>query len=300
LWPVHEQRALGDAARGTVRSARACESTYDAAVSDGLVRGLGNVAGRAVRVAMIGSVVLVAACGSSSPDAGPGGGAVTASTAGTSTSTSTSTSTTVADPDADITHDTRALATADDLGPEWSTKQKGTTTTKLAAERKKGFAVDCPDLAASHPALREDAESTTVSGPSFDRTKPSGQLTQALITYASEDDAKDVIAALEEPGAEECATLFLGRQKGAPKATVNKLEATRWELPSSGDGTVGFDVDADLSDQNGERAFHLGLAFIRVGRTIDFVGIFSQEPMGESDVEAVVATVEKLVKTAQE
>ncbi len=145
--------------------------------------------------------------------------------------------------------------------------------------------IDCPQLAASHPALTKDTNATTATGPSFDRVAPPGQLIQVVIVMPTEDDAQGALAAFED--AVDCIKSLLGRQKGAAPATAKRLDVTKWAVPPMGDGSATFDLAATIADETGERSFHLSVAVVQVGRAIDFVAIFATDPLSESDATAL-------------
>lgn len=254
------------------------------------------------------AIALAAGCGS--PDApgagpvvnGPAGSGTTASpssstTAITTTSTSATEVASEIDPEADLDRANRSLASADDLRDGWSTKQKGTTTTTPGAKEKSGLGIECPELAALHPAL-DDPDAVTATGPTFTRSRPAAQLTQTITIFPTEAAAEDVLAAFDEPEADQCVMSLLGRQPGAAPVTINDLELTPWDVEDLGDGRAAFDLFADLSDENGNEKFHLGLAFVRVGRTVTFVGIFAPAAMDETETIAVMGAVDKISRTS--
>jgi hypothetical protein len=143
-----------------------------------------------------------------------------------------------------------------------------------------------------------DTSATTATSPSFDRARPSAQLTQVVVVFPSENDAIDAIAAFAEPEADKCVETLLGRQKGAAAVTIKRLDVTPWSIANLGAASYAFDLSADLEDTNGEEIFHVAIAVVRVDRAIDFVAIFVAGPPGDDDAAAVSATASKLASTA--
>jgi len=160
--------------------------------------------GRRVAV-MVSVVAFTVACGTTATSGSGPGGAVAP---GTGSSAPTQ------GPAADRDLAQNALVTAAELGSGWSTKASGTTTTAPGSS-KKPFVVDCPALAATHPALAKDTSATTATGPSFDRAAPPGQLTQVVVVMPTDDDAIGALAAFNDPHAGDCIKSLLGRQKGS-------------------------------------------------------------------------------------
>jgi hypothetical protein len=268
-------------------------------VDNGEVRGRWAFGRAATLGFALGAIVLVGACTSPAIDtigptstsaASPSGGTVAPPTASAS---SPSTSTTIADAEADGEFATDALATLDDLGDGWSTKQKAPSTA-----RREGLAFDCPELVADHPGLGQDADAQTVGGPAFDRTKPPGQFVQSITVFAREADAEDAVAALHDPAAIVCSRELLGHKKGSAPVTLVRLDAEAWSIPDLGDDRAAFEVVVETSKGAASQSAHLGVAFVRVGRSVSFVGIFSLTSMSDAEIDAMTTAADKFVRAS--
>jgi hypothetical protein len=251
--------------------------------------------GRAATLGMaLGVSLLLGACTSSGVDAvgptstaaGPAAGGTTSS-AGTA---ATSTTTTIADAKADGQAAADALVTLDDLGAGWTMKKTSAPTAK-----RQGLAFDCPELVADHPGLGEDADAQTVNGPTFNRAKPLGPLSQSITVFASEAEAEDAVAALHDPAATACARDLLGHTKDAAPATILHFEAEAWSIPDLGDDRAAFLVDIETSNSRGSQPAHLGVAFVRTGRAVTFIGILSRTSVGDAEISDLTAAIDKFV-----
>jgi hypothetical protein len=154
--------------------------------------------------------------------------------------------------------------------------------------------IECPALAARHPAFAAAKDQVVVQGPEFERSAPPASLQELIAVFESPAAAAEALAALRDQGANDCIASLLGRQRSAAPAAPPDVEVTAWDVGSVGDDRVAFDLAVTASTAAGTQVFHVGIAFVRVGPALAVVTLFSPGALGDEQAGAVANAARSL------
>jgi len=174
-------------------------------------------------------------------------------------------------------------------GSGWSAKPTKSTQSKAEF-------IECPALAARFPAFAAAKDQLVVQGPEFERSAPPASMQEIIAVFASSGEAAEALAALRDQHASDCIEDLLGRQSGAGPSAPPAVEVTAWDVGLVGDDRVAFDMAVTSSTASGMQAFHVGMAFVRVGPSLAVVTQFSPGALGGEQARMVADASDALGK----
>lgn len=230
----------------------------------------------ALAVVIVAAALVLSGCPKTNPQADP----------------TTTTASTAPKVDKDADRDTAkasALALDDLPGNGW--KKSTTATTAKKKSTNSGSSFDCPELGEDITNIEKSA--ALFEAPTYERQRPYTEVRNTVSIVATPEDAIKDVEANKRPEARDCLQKGLAHDI-AKEGSNFDVKVSDWKLPKVGDSRVGYEISL-TTDNNGTpfEAF-IGIAFVRVGRTLTTISITVTEPLSDDADEIVKASVQKI------
>lgn len=190
------------------------------------------------------------------------------------------------------TAEAAALALDDLPGNGWH--KSTTATTAKKSSTNVGSSFDCPELGDEITEIEKKAAS--FAAPVYERASPYTEVRNTIMVTASEDEATVDIEANKRPETRDCLERGLAHDVAREGADFD-VQVNEWKIPKLGDARVGYEILLTTESNGQPFEAHIGVALVKVGRTLTTVMATFTEPLGEDAQEIVRASVDKVKAT---